>query len=622
MRPNNRWRNRESHSDVPKDPVERKPVEKKMAKEKKNAGGQEATMVSRRGFFRKSRAAGIGGAAALAGVSATSAEAAIHWDREADVVVLGSGASGMPAAVAARDQGVSVIVVEKNFDVGGRGILSGGQVQLGCGNPLQAAAGVKDSPDQFFLDWTGSEGEFPVDRERWGQFGNPLSRWNDRELIRAFADNAVDTYHFLVDHGVIFTRASGTRGPGDPQGMRNLTTKPWQIDSERIVGTAGGPGGNDGWGSGLIRPLEKSARAKGVQFLLLHRMTQIHRETPTSGRVLGITAVEVDKWNKPTGKSVNIRARKGVIVATGGHNGNVNFRRMYDPALTEEYTTWGAPYTTKDADGELAAMAIGASLWTLSSQTNGGERQYDRPGSSIGTRYNGSPKFLPTSPAFFRIGSTGLNVRDWQNAIMVKENGRRFYEETLRGKPLGSPGWRESVAAATRWSGDPGRLNGGGPIWAIFDAEAAKRENWTLDLPWVDKKGGYFFEADTLEELAGKVKACPYQWRAMPGESLRATVTRYNSFVDAGVDSDYAKPTPTHKIGTPPFYAAWATPPLHDVMSGLRVNVNAQVMDMHGQVIPGLYAAGESGSAISMHGLAKGAVFGRLAALHAAKQQA
>src|ERR1700722_13722714 len=152
-------------------------------KEKKtNVPGQaNPGAVSRRGFFKKSKAAGIGGAAALAGVTATSAEAAIKWDREADIVVIGSGAAGMPAAVAAREAGASVIVVEKNFDVGGRAILSGGQVQLGCGNPLQVAAGVKDSPDQFFLDWTGSEGEYPVDPKMWGTMGNPLARWNDRE---------------------------------------------------------------------------------------------------------------------------------------------------------------------------------------------------------------------------------------------------------------------------------------------------------------------------------------------------------------------------------------------------------------------------------------------------------
>ena len=159
-------------------------------------------------------------------------------------------------------------------------------------------------------------------------------------------------------------------------------------------------------------------------------------------------------------------------------------------------------------------------------------------------------------------------------------------------------------------------------VWAIFDSAAAQREKWELDHPWVDRKGGFFFEGDTIEELAKQVKACPYEWREMPGEALRATITRYNSFVDAGKDADFDKPTPTHKIETPPFYAAWATPTLHDVMSGLCINTNGQVMDMKGQVIPGLHAAGESASAISMHGLAKGVIFGRLAAMHAAKQPA
>ena len=75
----------------------------------------------------------------------------------------------------------------------------------------------------------------------------------------------------------------------------------------------------------------------------------------------------------------------------------------------------------------------------------------------------------------------------------------------------------------------------------------------------------------------------------MKGETLRATVERYNSFVDAGKDADFGKPTPKYKIQTPPFYAAWATPNVHDTRSGLRINAKCQVMDMNGQVIPGLY---------------------------------
>ena len=187
-----------------------------------------------------------------------------------------------------------------------------------------------------------------------------------------------------------------------------------------------------------------------------------------------------------------------MIVATGGHNGNVNFRRMYDPALTEEYHDLGRALHYQGCRRRARGDGHWGVALDVGEPDQRGRKAVRPPGlESSATRYNGSPAFFPDSPAFFRAGVTGLNVRDWQDAIMVKENGKRFYEETLRGKPLGSPGWREAVRAAMKWSGDPKRLNGGGPIWAIFDAEAAKREEWTLDMPWVDKKGGFFFEADT-----------------------------------------------------------------------------------------------------------------------------
>ena len=80
-------------------------------------------------------------------------------------------------------------------------------------------------------------------------------------------------------------------------------------------------------GVGLMRPLEARARKLAVQILLEHKMTSIYRENPISGRVLGIA---VD--NK--GRKLDIRAKKGVIIATGGSTGNVNFRMIFDPRLT------------------------------------------------------------------------------------------------------------------------------------------------------------------------------------------------------------------------------------------------------------------------------------------------
>jgi predicted oxidoreductase len=75
------------------------------------------------------------------------------------------------------------------------------------------------------------------------------------------------------------------------------------------------------------------------------------------------------------------------------------------------------------------------------------------------------------------------------------------------------------------------------------------------------------------------------------------------------------------KIEKPPFYAAWATPILHDSLTGLRVNTDQQVIDIHGQVIPGLYCGGESMGGLAQHGLGRDLVSGRIAGLHAGKSR-
>jgi len=133
----------------------------------------------------KTTAAGVG-ATALAGPGAKEAEAAQlspSWDMVADVVVVGSGAAGLPAAIAAIDEGASVIVVEANYDVGGHAIVSGGNTPLGGGTSAQKKYGIADSPDLVFSDLT----DWSVVQPN----GSPDFRYNDRAVIRAFADNCV-----------------------------------------------------------------------------------------------------------------------------------------------------------------------------------------------------------------------------------------------------------------------------------------------------------------------------------------------------------------------------------------------------------------------------------------------
>jgi len=547
------------------------------------------------------------------------------WDREADIVVIGSGATGLPAAIVARERGASVIVVEAEGDIGGHAITSGGNVPLGGGTSIQKHYGIEDSPDLLFRDLT--------DWSVVGPNGFPDYRYNDREIIRAFADNSAPTFEWLVAHGVVFVDqapdALGGNSVGNsvPREMHCAvmdwpTVQTGQPADPSVQKTRSS-------GNGLMRPLEVAARRAGVEILLQHRMTRIHRRTANRGPVLGIAV-------RNKGGDLNIRARKAVIIGTGGSTGNVNFRRMFDPRLTEEYCGLaGMPWSDQDASGELAAMAVGASLWGLYNQTGEFGANVTKAG-TIGCQYNyRNLRWMPGSAVFDRARATGLPVANWQDLILVNMLGKRFYDETggqyiannynsvdpyVQGSYLNARNFKYApnnfLNAALAGIADG--HNGGGPIWAIFDADAVAREQWDPTPPNVDLAAGFFFSAGSLADLAEKI-VMQYQRVPMPPRNLEETVARYNSFVGSGVDEDFGKPTPMYRIANPPFYAAWATPVVHDTRAGLRINARCQVIDMNGEVIPGLYCGGESAGGFSQHGLARATCQGYIAGKAAAE---
>lgn len=578
--------------------------------------------VDRRAFLKGAAVAGLAGLAP----AAQAAPASRDWDKEADVVVIGSGAAGLPASIIARENGASVILVEANHDIGGHAAVSTGNIPLGGGNRAQKEAGIVDSPDILFNDLT----DWSVVQPN----GAADYRYNDRDIIRAFADNNVFAYDFLVSHGLVFTKpvpdfgGMNQAGISAPRAMHAAIMAWPQIQTGRPADAAVQK--TTSGGIGIVRPLEAAARKVGVQILLQHRMTSVIRENNNTGRVVGITV-------ETKGAQVNIRARKGVIICTGGHSSNVNFRRIFDPRLTEEYcSVAGEPYTSQDASGEIAGMAVGASLWGTANQTGEFGIALTRAG-YIGCQYgypNMFPTWQPTSEYFHLVRATGLRVHDDQNTIQVNQVGLRFYDEMTSHLPnlhrnYVPNSWRN--AADTKWNPNNylpaamglngGTGNGGGPIWAIFDAEAVKREKWIVEPPYVDREAGFFFSGNTIAELAANISKNKYQKNPMPAQALQDTVAHYNSFVDAGKDADFDKPTPKYKIQTPPFYAAWATPVLHDCRSGLRVNARNQVQDLNGEVIPGLYCAGESAGGFSEHGLARCIVGGLIAGRNAATEK-
>ena len=602
--------------------------------------------ISRREFVMgaSTGAAALVSAAAIPQASAQTTPEQFRlpdeWEFESDVVIIGSGPTGLMAAIRARDAGASVTVVEANYDAGGHGLMNGGRIQLGGGTALQKKYGIEDDPDTFFWDLT----DWSVVETN----GVPEYRYNDRGVQRALADNSAAVFDFMVKNGVKFedippsTEGAHATGLSAPRAHKVSWDKGQSAESPRGAG-----------GTGIYRPLEVSARNKGVRFLFNYHMDIIYREQPNSGRVLGIQASYRPRYlpgeSTPmksfhsngnidiTRPMVTIKAKKAIVIATGGSTGNVEFRRMFDPRMTEGYQLAGSPYSDQDGSGEMAGMAIGASLWGTGSHVQ--ERNgYFRKRPVIGCQYT-YVQWTPDSILFPFVRATGLRVDKWDSLVLVNQMGKRFYNENAGSWPYGThhgdldpyihgdwrnptrreykpQNWLDAALAMNEGSQPPDYA--AGPIWAIFDSEGVKREKWDLSPPATDPL--YFFSDNTIEGLARKIKKNPYQKVDMPQDYLVKTINRYNEIVDFGYDPDFERPDPKYKVEKPPFYAAWSTPVIHDTYTGLRINMKCQVMDMKGEIMQGLYCGGESAGGSSQHGQGRCATQGYIAGRHAAKE--
>lgn len=640
--------------------------EKKGKKESENEQpAMQGKGLSRRDFLKYTGlgAAGLSGAALLTGAGIVEVESQpepIKWDYEVDVVVVGAGAAGLPAALRARELGASVITLDCNYEVGGRAIVAGFEHTQGGGNKGQMLAGEEDSPDLYFKDLT--------DWTVRGTDGVPDYRYNNFEMVRRACDVQPAVFEWMERNGVVWDYDSLDGSKGGGWGMsanrcwHGIEPYPDLFEKYPAYSPSGRPYG----GQSFIRPLERSARAKGVKFMLNRLADQLIREEQFSGRVLGVSAKYTPRLHPETGarlesfwsegnidetrERVNIRARKGVIVATSGVNGNVHFRRLYDWRLTEEVPVSVYPFLGPHAQNGLlitAAMDIGASLGCVTTIHEHGGWFRKRNVVGCADTYTRWPVESPVFP-WAKARGLAIGGDGWRNVINVNQVGKRFYNEmadgynyprsnvttigTVSQDPYVPHDWKNLLASKKNfdspghnWTHATRALNEGstypdyvaGPVWIIFDEAERARRNWNVRPPNVGLNE-YFFVADTIEELARKIIQHPRTNVPMPPANLRATVDRYNELVELGEDLDFHKPVMEYKVDTPPFYAAECTPRLHDFYGLLAVNADRQCIDRHGKVIPGLYAGGEAASGYVEHGHGRCITDGYIAATHAA----
>lgn len=335
-------------------------------------------------------------------------------------------------------------------------------------------------------------------------------------------------------------------------------------------------------GRGVMMPLKAYCEGKGVRTLLEHKVTDVYKNA--DGRVIG-ARVEAG------GKVINVRARKGVVLAGGNFKSNIAMRRYIDPRYADpRIPATGYPHYEDDGSTMIAGLKAGA----MFEAGRGEDTPYMRR--MFGTRTNGFPK----GSKFGRPG-IGVKSRRWEDVIFTNASGRRFVREEDK-KDLGGYTFYDMALV------QPDLV-----IWTIFDEAAARKNHWSIAEDVCEK--GCAFKADTIGELA----------KITSQHELAAQVKRYNGFVDAGKDEEFGKPAELlkTKIAQGPFYAVRLVVFLHNCAGGLSINDNAQVLDIVGKPIEGLYAAGENCGGIYVgNGMPRGIIPGRWAGEHAARANA
>ncbi len=507
--------------------------------------------LSRRSFLKTA-----GGAAAVAGLATSGvalapwkAEAATlpkKWDETYDVVVIGSGFAGLAAAYEAKKAGASVVILEKMRTPGGNSIINGGVVSA-AGSPLQAKEGIQDSPELLLKDMLRA--------------GLNL---NHVELAKMVAYQSNETVQWTINElGVQY---------------KDKCTQEGGHSVPRMYSTY-----NQSGGAIVQKQLAKLAEL-GVRPKTQAHLTQIYRDA--DGRVKGVQIR--DKYVFPkanSGSLKNIKARKAVVLATGGFGNDVAFRMIQDPRLTAEFPSTNQPGATAEALRE--ALRIGSTPLQLSWIQLGPWGSPDEQGMGL------SPFFAQLLGAMYGL---------WVDTL----TGKRFVNELAD---------RKIRADAI--------IKAGNKCIAFTDAAgyAYGQKAIAEALPKLMERG-VVKKYDTLEDMAAAYN--------IPVEPLKETIEKWNKSVLAGKDEEWGRYLQRNQkpLGPGPWYALRLTPKIHHTMGGLHINTKAQAMDvMTDQPISGLYAAGEVTGGV--HGAVRlGScatldclIFGRIAGQNAAAEK-
>ncbi len=502
-------------------------------------------------------------------------------DQETDVLIIGAGAAGLTAALAAHDAGATVTIIEKGDRLGGTAAISGGIVWV-ANNPQMQAAGMADSADEA-LAYFGSLDHGEMDVDVLAAFvhegPNALTFLSDADALKMSIlpgypdyyldrpgakpeggralDNDLFDFRLLGDwadkvfHGgdiyrlmLRETPLGGGSGMIDPAEMQRRTEEDLR-----------------GFGQALVGRLLKACLDRGIEPLLSCKAKKLLVE---NGRVVG---AELDQ----KGNSKTVMARRGVILSTGGFEWNETLKKAF---LRGPLDAPASP-PGNQGDGLKMAMSVGAGLGNMTSA-------WWVPTLSVkGASWpDGAQRSVPV-----------LIERTLPHSIMVNTAGQRFCNEANN---------YASLAGALH-AFDPASYGYSNlPCFLIFDHQYRQRYPVASLMPG-DPLPEWITTGDTLEDLAAKI--------GVHGDQLGRTVATFNEHAAAANDpqfgrgesnydhfyGDRSRPGAAATLGpveVAPFYAVELKSGALGTNGGARTNASAQILDVDGEPIAGLFGAG------------------------------
>ena len=483
---------------------------------------------------------------------------------DADVVVVGAGGAGMTAAITAAAEGKSVVILESQSMVGGNSVRATGGMNAGKTvyqdeNEFGESAGVEKTLKTAAEKYADNETITALAKtvsEQWAAYqANPTGYFDSVELME------LDTM-------------IGGKGINDPELVETLCAN--SADAIDWLDEHGITLHNvSSFGGASVKRIHRPVNAEGKTVSVGSYMIPLLQENCEKAGVkmmLDTTATEIltdangaavgVKATGASGETVTVNA-KAVVLASGGFGANLDMVVKYKPEL-KGFMTTNAPGI--QGQGIEMAQAIGAATVDMD-------------------QIQIHPTVEANTAALITEGLRG------DGAILINEEGQRFIDEV---------GTRDVVSAAEI-------AQTGSYSWLVVDQAMADASS--VIQGYIKK--GYTVTGATYEEL-GKAMG-------VDAAAFAETMEKWNGYVEAKNDPDFGRTSFANPLNTAPYYAVKVTAGVHHTMGGLKINANTEVLNEKGEVIPGLFAAGEvtggvhGANRLGGNAVADFTVFGRIA---------